>query len=54
MEYQFQLVADHVPSKEANGTVRVSVGSGKQAEIPGAWANGLAFTRDFRFAVPRT
>jgi hypothetical protein len=36
MDYQFQLVADHVPSKEANATLTVSVGSGKQAVIPGA------------------
>jgi hypothetical protein len=53
-DYQYQLAADHFPSKEANGTMKVTLESGKQVVIPIPWQNGLAFTPDFRFAVPRT
>jgi hypothetical protein len=43
MAYQHQLAATHFPTKVGN-----------QAVVSPPWANGLAFTPDFRFAVPRT
>lgn len=52
LDYQNELVANHVP----NGTegVAVTLSSGKAYLISFPWGNGLAFTPDFRFAVPRT
>lgn len=52
MDYQHELVADHFPSGKEGAVLTLS--SGKQAIIPYPWSNGLAFTPDFRFAVPRT
>lgn len=40
-DYQSQLVANH------------TLDSGKQTVVSPPWTNGLAFTPDFRFAVPR-
>jgi hypothetical protein len=50
VDYQNELVADHFPS-DTEGVV-VTLSSGKQYVIPSPWSNGLAFTPDFRFAVP--
>lgn len=50
-DYQYELVADHVP---ATGTgLPVTLQSGKGAVIPNPWGFGMAFTPDFRVAVPR-
>jgi len=43
VDYQHQLAVNHFPTKV-----------GKQAVVSPPWANGPAFTPDFRFAVPRT
>jgi len=40
-DYQHQLATNHFPTKV-----------GKQVVVSPPWANGLAFTPDFRFAVP--
>ena len=50
VDYQNELVADHFPSSTEGAVVTLS--SGKQYVIPSPWSNGLAFTPDFRFAVP--
>ena len=50
VNYQNELVADHFPSGTEGAVVTLS--SGKQYVIPSPWSNGLAFTPDFRFAVP--
>jgi hypothetical protein len=42
-DYQHQLAVDRFPTKVDN-----------QVVVSSPWANGLAFTPDFRFAVPRT
>lgn len=52
LDYQNELVADRFPSGKEGAVLTLS--SGKQAVIPYPWSNGLAFTPDFRFAVPRT
>ena len=54
-EYQYQLVIDHVPgAREATTGSFVTLSTGKQVIIPNPWYVGLAFTPDFRFAVPRS
>jgi hypothetical protein len=53
MDYQHLLAADHVPSKGEDGSVTVTLGSGKQVTISPQWGSGLAFTPDYRLAVPR-
>ena len=50
VDYQNELVADHFPSGTEGAVVTLS--SGKRYVIPSPWSNGLAFTPDFRFAVP--
>jgi hypothetical protein len=50
VDYQNELVADHFPSGTEGAVVTLS--SGKQYVIPPPWSHGLAFTPDFRFAVP--
>jgi len=52
LDYQNELVADHFPSGKEGAVLTLS--SGKQFVISYPWSNGLAFTPDFRFAVPRT
>ncbi|MGH7973340.1 MAG: hypothetical protein ACREIC_31865 [Limisphaerales bacterium] len=49
-EYQYQIAADHFPGMV--GSV-VTLASGKQLTIAWPWSNPLAFTPDFRFAVPQ-
>ena len=51
VDYQNERVADPFPSG-TEGAV-VTLPSGKQYVTPLPWSNGLAFTPDFRFAVPR-
>lgn len=50
-DYQVELLAAHLESGK-EGTV-VNLASGRSFMIPIPWANGLAFTPDFRFAIPR-
>lgn len=50
-DYQNELVADHIPSTGGGSVVIFS--SGKSVTIPSPWDSGLAFTADFRVAVPR-
>jgi hypothetical protein len=50
-DYQYQLVAAHVTTRGEPGTV-MRLG-GKQVTIPMPWQEGLAFTPDYRLAVPR-
>jgi len=52
-DYEHQLIADHVRDKEA-GALMVTLQDGRSVTLPGRWANGLAFTPDFRYAVPRS
>lgn len=53
-DYQNELVAARVPvpSTGCNGGI-VKLPSGKQATICTPWDNGVAFTPDFRIAVPK-
>lgn len=55
-DYQFELVADElvagrIPSTGSGNNVILP--SGKSVLIPIPWDSGLAFTPDFRVAVPR-
>jgi hypothetical protein len=50
-DYGYQLVAAHVAARGEPGTV-MRLG-GKQVTIPMPWEEGLAFTPDYRLAVPR-
>ena len=50
-DYQYKLVAGHIPSTGSGSTVILP--SGKSVAIPEPWDRGLAFTPDFRVAVPR-
>ena len=50
-EFQYQLVVDHVGTSSTAGA-NVTL-AGKQITIPNPWGSGLAFTSDFRLAVPR-
>lgn len=50
-DYQYQLVAAHVATRGEPGTP-MKLG-GKQVTIPSPWQEGLAFTPDYRLAVPR-
>ncbi len=51
IEYQYQIVADHASS--IGGTLTTgTLSTGKTFLVPAGWSSGLAFTPDFRFAVP--
>ena len=50
-DYQYELVAGHIPST-GSGSNRI-LPSGKSVVVPEPWDRGLAFTPDFRVAVPR-
>lgn len=58
-EYQYELVADElvagrIPGMESAGSgSNIILPSGKSVVIPHPWTSGLAFTPDFRVAVPR-
>lgn len=49
--YQYRLVADHVTDRGESGLIMKL--DGKQVTIPTPWDRGVAFTPDFRLAVPR-
>jgi hypothetical protein len=51
-EFQWQLVVDHVGTSSTGGA-NVTL-AGKQITIPNPWSSGIAFTSDFRLAVPRS
>jgi len=51
-DYQYQLVAAHVAAREAESGTIMRLG-GKNLKIPVPWSVGLAFTPDYRLAVPR-
>ena len=53
-DYENQFLADHVGTATSNDETggAVMVG-GKHVPIPQPWSNGVAFTPDFRMAVPR-
>ena len=48
---QYEIVASHIPSTGEGDDVILP--SGKSVRIPNPWGGGLAFTPDFRIAVPR-
>lgn len=50
--YQYQIVAAHVAPTGAEGGTVMRL-AGKQVTIPIPWEGGVAFTPDFRLAVPR-
>jgi hypothetical protein len=53
-DYQNQFLAEHVGTATANDqTGETLTLDGKQVSIPRPWDNGIAFTPDFRVAVPR-
>jgi DNA repair ATPase RecN len=53
-DYQNQFLADHVGTATASDqTGEVLTVGGKHVPIPEPWNHGLAFTPDFRMAVPR-
>lgn len=51
MRYQYGLVAAHVPTSKVTDGVGLS--DGTQVRVPPGWDLGLAFTPDFRVAVPK-
>jgi hypothetical protein len=51
-DYQHQLAANHVASDGQEGGTVVTLATGKTVTIPYPWSIGIAFTPDFRFAVP--
>lgn len=51
-DYQYQIAATHVPTTGSGAIVTLL--DGKSVTIPSPWSNGLAFTPDFKFALPRT
>jgi hypothetical protein len=51
-DLQHQIVADHAPTASGNVAI-VVLADGRSVRLPATWANGIAFTPDFRFAVPR-
>lgn len=51
VDFQHELVADHVPTTGLG--VVFTLPSGRSATIPSPWDRGVAFTPDFRVAVPR-
>lgn len=51
LEFQYQLVVDHVGTSSTTGAIVML--RGKQITIPNPWGAGLAFTSDFRLAFPR-
>lgn len=53
LDYQNQLVLDHVPPNPNAGGSIVTLPDGATATIPNPWANGIIFTQDFRVVVPR-
>lgn len=50
VHYQYDLVAAHVLSK---GTETIGLSDGTHVQVAPGWDAGLAFTPDFRVAVPR-
>jgi uncharacterized protein YlxW (UPF0749 family) len=50
-DYQYELVAGHIPSTGPGVTVVLT--NGRSVTIPIPWSNGLAFTPAFRISVPR-
>jgi hypothetical protein len=51
LDFKYQLVIDHVGST-AEGYSERTLSSGKPVKIFVPWNSGLAFTTDFRLAIP--
>ncbi len=51
-DYQRELVADHVPRTGSANASTFTLGSGRSVVIEYPWFFGVAFTPDFRVAVP--
>ncbi len=51
LNYQYQLVLDHHVPNNTGSSTQLILG-GKVANVPSPWGSGVAFTPDFRFAVP--
>lgn len=50
-DYQNELVSDHIPSATTGGII-FQRSDGKSVTISEPWTNGVAFTPDYRIAVP--
>jgi hypothetical protein len=49
VDYSYELVADRFPNADGN---YVALSSGRTVRLPRPWGGGVAFTPDFRIAVP--